>query len=117
MRSGGPAGRLIPLLRQVIRTPPEANSLTTIDGSRWESHAKESPMVPFDVPLLTAVDVWCASTARWVPGFRVAEVRSDGQMVLLGRDGGPPLPEPFHPSYLRATESRPSSPWGALATA
>lgn len=78
---------------------------------------EESLMVPASVPLLTPVDVWCASTSRWVPGFRVALVRPDGLFVLLGRDGGPPLPEPFPADHIRATEHAPRSAWGALAPA
>ncbi len=74
-------------------------------------------MVPRSVPLLTPVDVWCASTSRWVPGFRVARVLDDGRFLLLGRDGGAPLPEAFPGDLIRPTESAPRSPWGALAPA
>ena len=74
-------------------------------------------MGPPSIPLLIPVDVWCASTSRWVPGFRVARALGDGQFALLGRDGGRPLPEPFPASHLRPTEAAPRSPWGALTPA
>jgi hypothetical protein len=74
-------------------------------------------MVTTSLPLLSPVDVWCASTSRWVPGFRIAEVRPDGLVVLLGRDGGPRLPEAFPPEYLRPTDLAPRTGWSALSPA
>ncbi len=62
-------------------------------------------MVSPSIPLLTLVDVWCASTQRWVPGFRVASVHPDGRIEVFGRDGGPRLPEAFDPSMVRVTEA------------
>lgn len=61
-------------------------------------------MVTPTIPLLTQVDLWCASTERWVPGFRVAAVRPDGSVEVFGRDGGARLPEAFAPSMVRVTE-------------
>jgi hypothetical protein len=72
-------------------------------------------MVPTNVAVLSEVDVWCASTARWVPGFRVAAVRDDGRIEILGRDGGPPLPVAFDRRQLRPTEHLHRSPWAGLA--
>jgi len=71
-------------------------------------------MVSATVPVLSEVEVWCASTARWVPGFRLAEVRADGRVIILGRDGGPRLPVPFDPECVRPAEPSPASPWGRL---
>lgn len=68
-------------------------------------------MVPPTVPLLTLVDVWCASTGRWVPGFRIAAVLHDGAVEVFGRDGGPRLPEAFPPSMVRVTESLTLPAW------
>lgn len=72
-------------------------------------------MVPTNVAVLSEVDVWCASTSRWVPGFRVAAVRHDGRIEVLGRDGGPPLPVAFDRRQLRLTEHLARSPWAGLA--
>jgi hypothetical protein len=71
-------------------------------------------MVTTSIPLLADVDVWCASTSRWVPGFRIAKALGDGTFLLLGRDGGRALPEPFPPAVLRRTEATPRSPWGGV---
>lgn len=71
-------------------------------------------MVPSTIPLLTHVDVWCASTGRWVPGFRVAAVRPDGRVEVFGRDGGPQLPESFDPSTIRVTEFINLPAWHSL---
>lgn len=72
-------------------------------------------MVPSTIPLLTLVDVWCASTQRWVPGFRVAAVRADGSIEVFGRDGGPRLPEAFAPSMVRITDVITLPAWHVLA--
>lgn len=71
-------------------------------------------MVPPTISTLTHIDVWCASTGRWVTGFRVADVRPDGRIDVFGRDGGARLPEPFDPSMVRPTEIIALPTWGAL---
>lgn len=71
-------------------------------------------MVDATISVGSGVDVWCASTARWVSGFRVAHVRPDGLVEVLGRDGGPPLPVAFDRRELRPTEHEPRSPWAGV---
>ncbi len=51
------------------------------------------------------VEVWCDSTGRWVPGFELRERRSDGS-VVVGRPGGPTLPEAFTAARVRPDEAR-----------
>lgn len=47
------------------------------------------------------VDVWCRSTSRWVPGFRIHHVEADGMVRVRRESDGMVLPEPFPRDALR----------------
>jgi hypothetical protein len=53
------------------------------------------------------VEVWCAYTARWVRGFRLAGTTADGMVILLGRDRETRLPVEFSPDVVRPASTRP----------
>jgi hypothetical protein len=112
--SFGTPGAVVDLSSAV---PPAtvAMSLTAARADRWEGHdGQEELMVDATISAGSGVDVWCASTSRWVSGFRVAALRPDGLVEVLGRDGGPPLPVAFDRSELRPTEHAPRSPWAGV---
>jgi len=71
-------------------------------------------MVVTSIPAETHIEVWCPSTNRWVPGFRVGEVRPDGSVVVLGRDGGGVLPERIDLRRVRPSAATTPSPWANL---
>lgn len=57
--------------------------------------------LPVDEQELPPVDVWCRSTTRWVPGFRIHRVEADGTVRVQRESDGMVLPEPFPRESLR----------------
>lgn len=51
----------------------------------------------------SVVEVWCASTRRWVDGYRVVAQQGDGALVLA-RPDGLQLPVPLPPSMVRPSQ-------------
>lgn len=58
------------------------------------------------------VEVWCPSTGRWVPGYRILDRRDDGSVVVAHADGVA-LPVPLDPSAVREAAASPWSGWRA----
>jgi hypothetical protein len=74
-------------------------------GAREGFELGNSVLVP-----MTAVEVWCFSTGRWVGGFRVASI-ADGMVQLERTIDGVVLPTTFPVDSVRPVRSGTGDWW------
>jgi hypothetical protein len=72
-----------------------------------------TPAAPTGARLAVAsdVDVWCRSTGRWAPGFRVEGHLGDGTVLVRRTTDRDALPESFPEASVRPTQRRASTGW------
>ena len=72
-----------------------------------------TPTAPAEARLevASAVDVWCRSTGRWAPGFRVEGHLGDGSVLVRRTTDRDALPESFPQDLVRPAQRRASTGW------
>lgn len=72
--------------------------------------ARPEPAVA-QLPVASMVEVWCRSTGRWAPGFRVEGYLPDGSVLVRRTTDRDALPESFPQDRVRPAQRRASTGW------
>jgi len=91
--TAAPAGDAVVASATELATTHHDHPAQRIEPQRPDGHDAMHTTLP--------VDVWCRSTSRWVPGFRVHRVEPDGTVRVRRESDGMVLPEPFPRDALR----------------
>lgn len=83
--------------------PPESAPATQVETQVEQTPAR--------LAVASAVEVWCRSTGRWAPGFRVEGHLGDGSVLVRRTTDRDALPESFPEELVRPTGRRASTGW------